>query len=513
MSNLALGQTVWNKTFRRFGWILSNVKKLRDLERFYDGSRLRTQVFEINDTLASTSAWTLAGVVIGTNTNEDGQLFVRITDESPGAGQATVNLYKTTGGGGGDLVATGSAANGAVATLTASNSSGLTGTVTIGTVGASESNDLHRLLVFPDAFVRSRSIFDGTSQEDGANKASIDSACSATRSQISSAIVSWTAMAQTFLRSEWARIMKSSQDTTQTVVKDTREDEGAITSRFAGLLEDGRANMADETTPAAQTLLKRTVTPGSASFHASNTGTGTMATPTMEEWAGDGLIRLSCFNSDTIPETFTVSQIIDATGKSIVAAKKLTLGRVYADPTIGIRAMTLLRAWTFPTGSTNDVSLTQADWSLSGETADFTNDGIIYLKVTGSTGAWVITGYSSSTYDSAYAVFTSAAGAAGATVVLSASNGSGITGTGEIGSAPTTGNTASINLKFFKTARSADGKADEVTVDVVVTRGGEFQERLVELFGYALNSAASGETIDDSYVSAGTFPPYEVADA
>lgn len=509
MSNLALGQTVWNKTFRRLGWILSNIKKLRDLERFYDGSRLRTQIVELNDTLSSTSLWALSGVVIGTNTDEDGLLYVRITDGSPN----TVTVYKTTGGGSGDRVASGTGADGATVTLSALNSSGITGTVKLATIGANETDDLHRLLVFPDAFVRSRAIFDGTSQEDGANKTAIDAACNATRSEISSAIVVWTSMVQTFLRSEWARVMKSSQDSTQPIVKDTREDEGAITSRFAGLLEDGRANMADEGTPSAQTVLKRTVTPGSPAFHASNTGAGTMATPIMEEWAGDGLIRLSCFNSNTIPETFTVSQIIDATGKAIVAAKKLTLGRVYADPTIGIRAMTLLREWTFPTGSTSDVSKTQADWSLSGETADFTNDGIIYLKVTGSAGAWVITGYSSATYDSAYAVFTSAAGAAGATVVLSASNGSGITGTGKIGSSPTSGNTASINLKFFKTARSADGKADEITVDVAVTRGGEFQERLVELFSYGLNSATSGETIDDSYVSAGTFPPYEVADA
>jgi hypothetical protein len=87
-----------------------------------------------------------------------------------------------------------------------------------------------------------------------------------------------------------------------------------------------------------------------------------------------------------------------------------------------------------------------------------------------------------------------------------------MTGTLKIGTAPTTGNTATVNLNPFRT-NGTNGVPDKITVDVTVTRLGEFQERLTDLFGYKLNSAASSETIDDSYVTAGTFPPYEVTDA
>lgn len=508
MANLALGQTAWTKLFRRLGFMYGIVKGLRDKERFFDASRGRIQLVEENDTLASTSEWALAGVVIGTNTDEDGVIFVRITDGSPN----TVDLYKATGGSGGNKVATGTGADGATVTLAASNSSGITGTVKLATIGANETSDLHRLRCFPDAAVRARALFDGSEQEDGALLASVLNACSRSKGQITSAIAFWEAAILSFLQSEWARLMKSADRTQTPLTAKTLTDAGAITTAFSGLLEDGRANMADETSPAAQTVLKRTVTPGSASFHASNQGKGTMATPTMEEWAKDGLLRLTCFSSTIGQELFEVSQIEDATGKSAVAENKLRIGKVFASPRLGIRSMTLLRLWTF-SGSTADFNQTQSNWSLTGETAGFTNDGVIYLKIIADGSNWIIKGYSASTYASDKQIFVSDAGAAAATVNITAVNGSGISGYGKIGTAPTTTNTGSIDLKTFRTQRSADGKADELTVDVVVTRGGEFQERTAELFSYALNSAASSETIDDSFVTAGTFPPYEVPDA
>lgn len=506
MSNLAKGQTAWSKLFREFGLPLGVDKQLCDVERKFSAARGRIQVVEQNDTAASTSAWALSGVVIGTNTDEDGLIYVRITDESPGAGQATVNLYKTTGGGGGDKVATGSAANGAVVTLTASNSSGLTGTVTLGTVGASESDDKHRLLVLPDWTVRARSVFDLSESEHAALLREWGNMCQKIEGDIRTARGRVSAFVSTLMGTRIATFNRSGETTA--ISRDTVNDENAIETVFTGLLEIMRDNMADETSPAAQTILKRTVTAGSASFDSSNQGLGALSTPTMAEWAGDGLITLTCVDGTIGAEQFRLTQRLDVTGESREADNYLTVKRAFADPKLGITATTLTRTHTF-TGSTNDISTTSSDWTFNGESSANTNDGILYLKVTGSTGAWVVSAYTSTTYDTSVRVWAATAGAAAATVAFS---GSGMTGTLKIGTAPTTGNTATVNLNPFRT-NGTNGVPDKITVDVTVTRLGEFQERLTDLFGYKLNSAASSETIDDSYVTAGTFPPYEVADA
>lgn len=90
---------------------------------------------ETGDTDGVLSAWTLAGVRPGLNTDTGFRIYVKLEDETPGAGQARVSLYKDAARA--ELVAQGSAANGATATLAEQNSSGLTGTVALGTVTAS----------------------------------------------------------------------------------------------------------------------------------------------------------------------------------------------------------------------------------------------------------------------------------------------------------------------------------------------------------------------------------------
>lgn len=502
MSNLGKGQTAWSKLFREFGLPLGADKLLCDVERKFSASRGRIQIVEENDTLASTSLWALSGVVIGTNTDEDGLLYVRITDGSPN----TVNVYKTTGGGSGDKVATGTGSDGATVTLSASNSSGITGTVKLATIGANETDDLHRLRILPDWTVRARSVFDLSEPEHADLLREWGIMCQKIENDIRTARGRVAAFVGTLMSGRIGSFNRSGETTA--ISRDTISDENAIETVFTGLLETMRDNMADETTPSAQTILKRTVSAGSASFDASNQGLGALSTPTMAEWAGDGLITFTCVDGTIGSEKFKVTQRLDVTGESREADNYLTVKRAFADPTLGITATTLTRTHSF-TGSSNDISTTSGDWTFNGESSANTNDGILYLKVTGSAGAWVVSAYTSTTYDTSVRVFAATAGSAGATVAFS---GSGMTGTLKIGSSPTSGNTATVNLNPFRT-NGTNGVPDKITVDVTVTRLGEFQERLTDLFGYKLNSAASSETIDDSYVTAGTFPPYEVTDA
>lgn len=101
----------------------------------YDG-----QLVETADPNSNTSAWVLTGIDIATHTDA-GKVYVRIT----GAGPYTVNLYKASGGGTLDKIATGAGAAGGAVVLAEANSSGVSGSVTLGNPVTPEADDLHYL--------------------------------------------------------------------------------------------------------------------------------------------------------------------------------------------------------------------------------------------------------------------------------------------------------------------------------------------------------------------------------
>jgi len=511
MSNLALGQTAWNRFFRELGMWLAPIKCLRNESRRFNAKRNRIQVFELGDTASSTSLWTLAGVKIGTNTDEDGFLYVRITDESPGAGQATVNVYKAAGGSGGDLVATGSGANGATISLTASNSSGLTGTVKLGTVGASESNDVHRLQVFPDWGVRAPVVWDGTVAQDPESNRVFLAALPRAEAQIENAIAQLEAGLRAWLANRWAILMQSGQSSPINTSTDLTD--GLVETTYIGLLEDGRVNMRDETTPAAQTIVKNAVSAGAGSFDSQNQGQGAMSAPSMEEWAPSATYRFECTDSTIGAEKFAVSAIDSATGETTRAQNELQIGATFSDPLLGIRSALLTRTLTVTGGSAHFA--TAADHTFTGETKDNTNDGVLYTKVVAGTvdpAKFCIEFYKASTYGSNEIVGKTAEGAANATVAIAQRKTSGLGGSFKLGTAPVAGTTGNVNLNTFRT-KNTNGVPDKFTVAVTVASRGEFADGIAQSFRYRLNSATSGaETIDDSYVSAGTFPAFEVRD-
>jgi hypothetical protein len=96
----------------------------------------RNGISDTGTNYAERSAWTIAGVTDAFSDNyttsgvSKTALYLRIT----GTTDAVVTLYKTTGGGAGDAVATGTEtgrATGGVVTLVEANSSGISGTVTL----------------------------------------------------------------------------------------------------------------------------------------------------------------------------------------------------------------------------------------------------------------------------------------------------------------------------------------------------------------------------------------------
>lgn len=514
MANLAKTQAAWTKFFTELGLLGCLVKVILDFKRRFSLTRARTQLVEFGDNAAAASAWTLSGVVIGTNTSRAGKIFIRRTDESPGANQVTFDLYKATGGGGGDKVATGSGNNGATITLSASNSSGLTGTVVAGTVTASDTTDTHYLYVVQDFVVRLRTVLDGSEPEHGRLDKRVRDALVAIESAAEDAFSAATSLILDFLALRGKTFAQSG--TTTAIAADTSEDEGSIATVYTGVLESVRDAMEDDGTAGEQEVVKNAVTAASVSFDASNTGEFTMATPTMEEWARPGRLTCTCV-SDSIPERFSVCLSVsgqDDPAETREASNELTVGRPFTDPKLGIRSALLLRALeiTDPDSGAN-FNTTASNWSVSGESQENTDDGVIYLKVVASGGSWIVYGYSSSTRSSDTMVFETAAAAAGASTSIVATNGSGLSGTVKVGSAPTNNDTGSLDLHFAKVQNGA-GVPDSFSSVVTVASRGEFQELVALLFDYALNSDTSGgETISDELLTAGSFPPYEVRDA
>lgn len=91
-----------------------------------------------NDGGSAISVLVLNGVRPHFNTDSDWKIYAKVTDESPGAGEALVQLYSDSGLS--SLIAQGSAANGASLALAEQNNSGLSGTMTLGTISANDTD-------------------------------------------------------------------------------------------------------------------------------------------------------------------------------------------------------------------------------------------------------------------------------------------------------------------------------------------------------------------------------------
>ena len=118
------------------------------LEHATHGQPTATQaagdVLETGETGGVLSALALVGVRPGFNTSADFKLYATLADEAPSAGRARLSLYSDSARSA--LVAQGDAANGGTATLAEQNGSGLSGTVALGTVTATNASIIYSVV-------------------------------------------------------------------------------------------------------------------------------------------------------------------------------------------------------------------------------------------------------------------------------------------------------------------------------------------------------------------------------
>lgn len=518
MPDLGKTDAQWDRLLQREFALccLGPLRFLREaLDRF---GQSRTQVRVVNDVDANVDALgvTLSGVDTGTNTAPDGRLYVRIT----GSGPYTVTLYTAAGASG--EVASGSGNADTNITLSASNSSGLTGTFDLAasvTATTDDSLQLEAVLDFPALLPKVFTQADGI-DDDKDSRRVLQQMYDEVESILASAIGAVERGVAAFLLGDAANptgrgnSFATSNETALGAESPNTDSSGNVSRLRTGLFERLRLSMAEETTGSTQYVVKRTPSAAAAVAASTNSGAGAIASHTPQEKAQAGTLTLRCTSDEVGAETFGgYFYMEDSDRRTPVSG--LRVGKAWSGP-LGLGPITLTRTLS-KTGDGSNTELGAATGiTVTGENAANTNDGVLYWRVDANSSNWDVSFFSASSRAASTLVAKATNVATAASFTATAQNGSGLTVTGTVGSGPTDTTTGTLDLQVFK-VENANGVPDEFTIAVTVAAGaGLVQTMLSQHFapnGVQLNSTTSGsETLDDDYARANTFSAFSVED-
>lgn len=523
MSSLGYSNAIWLRFFRELGFFLRVGRETLDLkDRF---RRERTQILNLNDATSATAhftALTLAGVVFGTNTDEDGSIYVRFVVNG---GNWDVNFYKATGASGLVAHVTALAASGTAA-LVADNSSGLSGSLTIGATIAAEANDRHRVRVVSDWKKEILSLWpsDGTTDDDAYSRGVAQRMLSdldALEQQKLDRIVS--ALNEFMLGDEdnpvgrGAAFLNQAESTllSERVVTD---NDGSVRRVRTGLLEVLRVSMADEATGSEQDIIQRVVDALTVTFDAGNKGLFAMADHTPEQNAPIGTWRFHCVRGadtgDVGRETFD-GVFTETNTDRRITLRGLVIDQAWKGPE-GIGSITLTRL-PDKTGDNSHLNLaneTDASLSIVGETNANTDQGILYWKITANGATWDVAFYKSSARATGDKVAEVLAIATATAFSATPKNGSGLTVNWKTGSAPVTTTTGTLDLKPAY-AENDNNVPDRFEFTTSLTSAGLGARTIQRMLNYFLNGDTSGsEQIDDDVIATAnvSWGPYITTD-
>lgn len=490
--NVALTQTKFDRIRYRFLYLLSKYMVVREVRHRFERSTVR--ILDFGNTTLKSSNFALVGVIIGTNTDAKGRLYKKVIKSS---GNVTVELYKATGGGGGDKVATSAATAFPVTSLAlaASNSSGITGTCDVGTLSASDANDdTNYLTCFVDAPLRDVQVFNGDEVVDPQMRTS--------QGQLNTDIVSGLLSVEQRLGQEMDTLMgqyvSTIIPTTSTVwiSKGRSVDNGAVSLRTTGIIEDLRAAMNDNDTgsPLPQYVVRKVVSAAAAVFDAGNTGKGAITSPTFYESIVPGTLLFEIATDTVGSEEFNVTYTRADNLQKIQGQGKLRIGKEYKDSVIGISSLTIARTFTKTNDSSNlNLAAIGASFSVSGETPSNTSSGVLFWKIVANASNWNLYFYRAAGLQDGDLVAQAINVATGAVFQATATSaGGGLVVNGTVGSAPVTTTTGQFNLNCFR----AGPPKDRASIIITQTSSGAIQQLLGELVdigkSWYLNSVASG---------------------
>ena len=490
MANPNKTQAEFDAFFNRFVHALRKVRRIQEvLDEFQSGE---TFVIEHGDAagIFEHGSWSLSGVRLGTNTDSRGRLYVRVTDETPGAGQATVDLYKATGGGASDKVASGSGSDNGTVTLSEANSSGISGTVKIGTVSASDLTDDIRLQCRVGYPQMDAHVFDGTDAMDGLLRNQHANANADVVDALRGAISTLLSLMRTREFIEWMGDFLTVGSTT--LLSTTLNDnDGVLTLSAEGLIEELRDAMGDNTTP--QSVAQTVVSAGSPSYDASNVGQGTLTVGAIQPNIPDGTLSLVCVDETVGSEAFSVTmKPSDTFEQTVTGRRRLVVGFGWTDPDIPV-SLVLNRTYDKNgTDATNSL-VTATPTSVEGIDADNSDDGVLYGQLVANGSNWDVEFYSDSGRTKLVAKATAVA--SGAAFTATSQNRSGLSITWQLGGAESA-STFELDVNPFKLR-------DKITVSITRTTVGELQDEIRRRIGWYLEQSATPTVTDDVVVRGG----------
>ncbi len=521
MTNLAKTQAQWTRLLgRELGYAFLTVA--RRAREFRDSLRReRVQVWMIGDRASATphiTALTFTGVNYGTNTATDGRLWVRFVANG---GNWDVSFYTAAGASGLVAKATNVAAS-ATGAVAAQNSSGLSGSITLGATVVGDITDLHQVLLNVDWPARLPYIFTGTDaieddkfSRDAASKFYSRAAgrCDAIIADCRAAVIEWAISGpdNPIGRGNEFISVQPKQLSSDVAVPDTSSGNvSRLRTGFFSLLAD---DMADELTGGEQDVVRRVIAAAAGVFDGDNSGLGTVASHTPLEKTPIALWTWECIRgADTGhlgKEEFAGSAVVtDGSGESEIFFAGLLVERDWSGPR-GIGSIRLRRTYT-KTGDGSNLHLAAVTTSLFvGENNQNTDVGILHWKVTANGSNWDYSFYKSASRTASSLVAKATNVATGGVINAVPQNTSSLYVNWTAGSAPVADTTGTVTCNPFL-VENASGKPDRFTIATSLTgTAGLYQELVGELFDAALNSDASGsESIPDNYVKAGTFFPF-----
>lgn len=518
MPDPALSQAQCDSLFDRLLEPLALYRQLRQQHEKLTLERVSIREFDGNGN-GFLSNWVITTSDI-TALTDGGYLYVRIADETPGAGQATVSVYCATGAGSGDKIMEGSAADSGTATLSEQNSSGWSGTVDLGTVSSSVANDNHYLIVEIDWPRRARQVFNGDEDADLAE--GLTALWKGHIARIASNLKSGMDRCKTFVR-QLNQLYTADRILAPEGVSSAGYDvsaranaEGLVTNYKSGILRELELFMAENTT--AQAVEDRPFSNPTAAADSTNRGKLTFGTISLEPGARPGNVLLECtkggsdnFGSEEVRVTLKPSSKVgpNRNDASLIATNVLKIGSTYRAPELGILSMSVSRD-VDKSGDGSNTEFSSADITVSGENTTNTNAGVLYGIVTGTSPNLTVSFYKASGGASGDLVAQATGISNSSAFTATAQNSSGLTVTGTTGSTPTA-TEVTFDLNGLESDSSGSNVPDRWSFTVPsATSEGYILETLADMFGphVQLRKVTAGsETIPDGRVQRGAEDP------
>ena len=482
MVDLKKTQAEWTALFKEFIQYARPLNQFIKLRRRYVEDRNR--VLEQFDVDQFTSNWKLSGVERGINSTEDAQLFVKIDDETPGAGQAQIGLYKDSGLGAPDLVAEGDAADSSTLTLVEQNNSGISGTVDIGVVTASSTDRV--LAVDIDEPLKARTAFEKDRVGNIALTAFLAQLTTIAANILSTSVTLKADLENSFIRRRISDFLQSAT----TVIASSSDDldtNGDVVVTLSGLLEELADAMDDESVAPKQFVKPNVVTVDPAEFDPDNVGLGAMVTISTTENAPSGTMIFTCTTGvpDSLSETLGVVEKLVG-GQTLVPQQSLTIKKEWESSVLGVR-LRLDRQIT----DVNDGSSQVGTYIINGETVDNTDKGDIYQDLTDIAGTRTLDWYK----DVARTLLVATGTRVGDGVItMSEANGSGLSGSAVIAF------TVDDIDMIVKLNPFAEG--DKITIPVSNDEAGALQTMFRSIFNFVFPSSGS-PTLPDTLLFEG----------